>query len=117
MARLNIQHITKKVIPYYFTLQQAQTEKDQSEARGDLYKGLQTIADRVEGPYFFGEKWSVVDMSLAPFVRRFYNLEEYRGMKQGDIGEKWVKYHDALLGLSFLLLTLTLESDVKRGKA
>lgn len=36
-------------------------------------------------------------MSLAPFVRRFYNLEKYRGFKHEEVSDEWVKYKDQLL--------------------
>jgi glutathione S-transferase len=65
----------------------------------------------VKGPYFAGEQWTAVDMSLAPFVRRFYNLEEFRGFKHEDVGEKWVAYKDKLLG-EFLSLW-RIQIDVK----
>ena len=97
-ARLNIQHISKKVIPPYFSLQQSQEEAGQNQARQSLYDALKVLVDRVKGPYFAGEQWTAVDMALAPFVRRFYNLEKYRGFKHEDVGEKWVAYKDALLG-------------------
>lgn len=99
-ARLNIQHISKKIIPFYFSLQQSQEQADQDEARKSLYEGLRTLADRVIGPYFAGEQWTAVDMSLAPFIRRFYNLEEFRAFKHEDVGDKWVAYKDQLLGES-----------------
>jgi glutathione S-transferase len=87
----------QKIIPHYFHLQQRQEVKDQDEARQELYDGLRTLAERVKGPYFAGEQWTAVDMSLAPFVRRFYNLEKYRGFRHEDVGDKWVAYKDQLL--------------------
>jgi glutathione S-transferase len=63
-----------------------------------LYSGLRLLAERVKGPYFAGEKWTAVDMSLAPFVRRFYNLEKYRGLDHSQVGDKWLAYKDQLLG-------------------
>jgi len=96
-ARLNIDHISKKVIPHYFKLQQAQTESDQAAARNDFYSGLRTLAERVKEPYFAGDQWTVVDMSIAPFVRRFVTWAKYRGLQEEDIGEKWMKYRTALM--------------------
>lgn len=111
---MNIQHISKasakvgignkirlteqKIIPHYFALQQHQDPEDQAKAREDLYSGLRLLTDRVKGPYFAGEKWTAVDMSLAPFVARFYNLEKYRDLDHSAISDKWVAYKDQLLG-------------------
>jgi glutathione S-transferase len=86
------------VIPHYFTLQQSQDAESQAKARQSLYDGLRTLASRVKGPYFAGEKFTVVDMSIAPFVRRFYNLEKYRGLDETEVGEEWMKYRTALMG-------------------
>ena len=127
-ARLNIDHITKvcpnlwllkalpaqpgppyisltvmiqKIIPFYFKLQQSQTEADQAKARESFYSGLRTLAERVKEPYFAGDQWTVVDMSIAPFVRRFQNFAHLRGLKEEDIGEKWMRYRTNLMS-SFL---------------
>lgn len=88
----------QKIIPHYFSLQQAQEPEDQAKAREDLYSGLRLLADRVKGPYFAGERWTAVDMSLAPFVARFYSLEKHRGLEHSAVGDKWVAYKDQLLG-------------------
>ncbi|OCF32839.1 glutathione S-transferase [Kwoniella heveanensis CBS 569] len=96
-ARLNVQHISKKIIPAYFKLQQFQDPSDQSKAREELYSGLRTLAQRVKGPYFAGEQWTAVDMSLAPFVRRFYNLVKYRGLDESAVGDGWQDYSKRLL--------------------
>ncbi|ORX33924.1 glutathione S-transferase [Kockovaella imperatae] len=91
-ARINIQHITKDIIPHYFKLQQAQETEDQQQALEEFYKGLRTLVDRVKLPYFAGEQFTAVDMSLAPFVRRFYSLEEHRGFDgEKALGSKWVQ--------------------------
>ncbi|KAK8866183.1 hypothetical protein IAR55_001334 [Kwoniella newhampshirensis] len=96
-ARLNVQHVTKKILPQYFKLQQSQDAPSQSSALQALYDGLRTLSSRVKGPYFAGEQFTAVDMSLAPFVRRFYILEEYRAFDHKAVGEGWEGYKDRLL--------------------
>ncbi|WVQ61891.1 uncharacterized protein L199_000024 [Kwoniella botswanensis] len=96
-VRLNVQHITKKIIPAYFKLQQFQDPSDQDLAREELYKGLQTLTERVKGPYFAGEQFTAVDLSIAPFVRRFYNLVEFRGLDESNVGDKWLSYREKLM--------------------
>ncbi|WRT64418.1 uncharacterized protein IL334_001350 [Kwoniella shivajii] len=96
-ARLNVQHITKKIIPAYFKLQQFQDSSDQEKAREELYSGLRTLAERVKRPYFAGEQFTAVDMSIAPFVRRFYNLVEYRDLDESKVGNGWLEYREKLL--------------------
>ncbi|RSH89775.1 hypothetical protein EHS25_001761 [Saitozyma podzolica] len=61
------------------------------------------------GPRFFGEKWTTVDMSLAPFVRRFNNLEKFRGFE--EVGKGWVEYKAALLDRDSLKKTSSLDEQ------
>ncbi|ODN78057.1 hypothetical protein, variant [Cryptococcus amylolentus CBS 6039] len=98
-ARLNLQHITKKIIPAYFKIIQAQDPSAQSVARGEFYTHLRTYTARIKegGPYFAGEQWMTVDGSLAPFVGRFFLLEERRGFEGKEVGEKWVEYAKNIL--------------------
>jgi hypothetical protein len=79
-----------------------QDASGQASAREDLYTGLRTLLERKApgGPYFFGKQWTVVDMSLAPFVRRFHNLEKFRAFKDSEVGNGWDEYKAALLGES-----------------
>jgi glutathione S-transferase len=88
--------VLQKIIPHYFTLQQSQDSASQDKARQSLYEGLRTLADRVKGPYFAGERFTVVDMSIAPFVRRFYNLEKFRNLDEKEVGEmgEWSRWYD-----------------------
>ncbi|WVQ82456.1 hypothetical protein IAT38_004585 [Cryptococcus sp. DSM 104549] len=104
-ARLNIQHVGKKILPAYFSLQQSQDTSDQDTARTALYAALRTFAQRVKGPYFAGEQWTAVDMSLAPFVRRFYNLEKYRGLDEKEVGDGWLEYRERILARDSLKRT------------
>ncbi|RSH92030.1 hypothetical protein EHS25_009401 [Saitozyma podzolica] len=143
-ARLNVQHITKKIIPvspptgthtylvlpclhaasdgrktdiaprraqHYFSLQMRQDASGQASAREDLYTGLRTLLEckASGGPYFFGKQWTVVDMSLAPFVRRFYNLEKFRAFKDSEVGNGWEEYKAALLSRESLKATSSLD--------
>ncbi|WWC86537.1 uncharacterized protein L201_001414 [Kwoniella dendrophila CBS 6074] len=96
-TRLNVQHISKKIIPAYFKLQQFQESSDQEKAREELYQGLKTLTDRVKLPFFNGDQFTAVDLSLAPFVRRFYNLVEFRDLDESKVGEKWLKYRENLM--------------------
>lgn len=85
------------MIPNYFRLQQSQDESAQKEALEALYQGLRTLCERRKGPFFAGEQFTVVDMSIAPFVRRFNMLEKYRGFKHEDVGDGWVEWKDAMM--------------------
>lgn len=37
-------------------------------------------------------------MSIAPFVRRFGSLTEHRDLDEKEVGDKWMKYREALMG-------------------
>ncbi|AFR98466.2 glutathione S-transferase [Cryptococcus neoformans var. grubii H99] len=96
-VRLNIQHVSKKIIPNYFKLQQSQTESDQDAARKELISALRTYAKRIKGPYFAGEQWTAVDGALAPFVERLYILEKHRNFDEKEVGDGWWEYRERLM--------------------
>lgn len=73
----------------------SEPEKVQA-ALEELIKGQKTLAEKVKGPYFFGDEWSLVDAALAPWITRDYVTREHRGYERSLAGEKWEKYAKAL---------------------
>lgn len=59
-------------------------------------KAQKTLAEKVKGPYFFGEEWSLVDAALAPWIVRDYVPREHRGYERSMAGSKWEEYAKAL---------------------
>lgn len=95
-ARLAIDGISKKIIPAYFRTIQAQEKDKQDAGRADLYKGMKELAEQVKGPYFFGEEFSLVDATIAPFAVRDYVLAENRGYERAQVGAGWKEYAEKL---------------------
>jgi glutathione S-transferase len=97
-ARMWIDHLNKSVLPANFRLQQAQTAELQDANRKELIEGLKKFQDAMdsEGPWFFGEQISLVDLSVAPWIVRDWVNRENRGYRREDVGERWVRYAKAL---------------------
>ncbi|KZT21089.1 glutathione-S-transferase [Neolentinus lepideus HHB14362 ss-1] len=96
IVRLQIDHISKALIPAFFRALQAQ-EKDTQEADlQDMYKALRQLAEKVKGPYFLGEQFSLVDVAIAPWAVRDYVLAEHRGYKREDVGSGWKEWAEKL---------------------
>ena len=53
---------------------------------------MRKLAGSIQGPYFFGESFSLVDVAIAPWIVRDFVLEENRGYKRGDVSSNWKEY-------------------------
>lgn len=91
-ARIWIDFVTKNIVPNFMRLVQAQTTEKQDAARADLYRGLRTFAEKVRGPYFLGDDFSLVDVALAPWVVRDWVIAENRGYDRAAVGDVWKRY-------------------------
>ncbi|KAF8911523.1 glutathione S-transferase [Gymnopilus junonius] len=92
LARIWLDHITKTFIPSIHRLLQVQEASKQAEALQDLYQSIRKLTDNIKGPYFFGEKFSLVDIAVAPWIVRDWVVEEHRGYKRIDASPKWKEY-------------------------
>lgn len=92
VARLWLDHLTKTFIPAFYRLLQAQEAEKQHDALQEIYESLRKFAENIQGPYFFGESFSLVDVAIAPWIVRDYVIEENRGYKRGDICSSWRNY-------------------------
>ncbi|KAF8650220.1 hypothetical protein AX16_005335 [Volvariella volvacea WC 439] len=97
-ALIGIDHIAKSIIPPWQRLLQAQTPDAQQAAREDLKAGLGKFVESVQGPYWAGEEFGLVDVVLAPWIVRDYILRENRGYRREDVGEGWVRYAERVEG-------------------
>lgn len=77
---------------------QAQEKEKQEAYLQEFVNALRTISAKrePEGPYFFGDEFSLVDVAIAPWVKRDYNLKEHRGYRREDVGKDWVDWASAL---------------------
>ncbi|KAL8291904.1 hypothetical protein RQP46_002162 [Phenoliferia psychrophenolica] len=100
-----IDYISKKIIPTFFKLVQAQDKAAQDDARKDLYDSLKEVSEKVKGPFFAGAEFGAVDLSLAPFLMRVYILEKHRNFKAADAGDKFVKWLEAVTSRPSMIST------------
>lgn len=99
-ARIWVDHISKKVIPAFYTFLQAQEKKEQDEGREKLLQGLEKLvkamAPSTEGPYFFGSQFTTVDIALVPWVLRFATvMKKYRNFElptEGGENNVWSRF-------------------------
>lgn len=94
--RLWVDHVAKAVVSAFHRLLQAQQADQQKAALDEYNKALRTLAEKVRGPYFLGEQFSLVDVVVAPWVIRDYILEEHRGYTREAVGGGWKGYAEAL---------------------
>lgn len=91
-ARLWIDFVSKSIVSTFFRLIMSQQTDKQQAALGELVDACRTFADKVKGPYFLGDRFSLVDVAIAPIIVRDYFVEEHRGYSRGAVSEKWKIY-------------------------
>jgi len=96
VARLWLDHITKTFVPAFHRLLQAQEAEKQHAALQELYESLRKFANNIQGPYFLGEHFSLVDAAIAPWIVRDYIVEENRGYKRSDVSSNWKSYAETV---------------------
>jgi len=106
-ARLWIDHISKSFIPAFFRLLQSQEKEKQNEAKEELYQAAKNISKEVKGPFFLGEKFSLVDIAIAGWVVRDYIVEEHRGYSREKAGQEWVKWANEIEKRDSVIRTLS----------
>ena len=75
---------------------QAQDPAKQREHLEEFYAALRTLGAKVQGPYFLGDEFSLVDVAVAPWVVRDYILAENRGYSREAVGAGWKEYAEKL---------------------
>ncbi|KAF9647749.1 glutathione-S-transferase [Thelephora ganbajun] len=95
-ARIWVDFINKFIVPGYFRIFHAQTPELQASALGEWIKYLQCYADKIHGPYFFGEEFSIVDLSIVGWAIRDWVLVEHRGFRREAVSPKFTAYCELL---------------------
>ncbi|KAI0090723.1 glutathione-S-transferase [Irpex rosettiformis] len=93
-ARIWIDYVAKSILPWNMRLIQAQEADKQKDALDELNKALRTFAEKIKGPYFLGEQFSLVDIAIVPWVVRDYIITENRGFSREGVSPKWKQYAD-----------------------
>ncbi|PSR72646.1 hypothetical protein PHLCEN_2v11481 [Hermanssonia centrifuga] len=95
-VRIWVDHISKSIVSAFFRLIQAQEPDKQQEALESFNKSLAALAEKVKGPYFLGDEFSLVDIAIAPWVVRDYIATENRGYSREAVGAGWKDYCEVL---------------------
>lgn len=91
---------------------QAQEADKQKAALADLLKALSGLAEKVKGPYFLGEEFSLVDAAVAPWVVRDYIIKDNRGYSREAAGDAWKQYAEKLETRDSVLRTLSVRDFI-----
>lgn len=113
-VRYTVDGVTKSVLPPFYRLLQAQEADKQDEAREDLYKGLQTFAQGITGPYWAGEQFTHADIALLPFIVRLPILENHRSFERSKVGHGFEAYAERVVKLPAVQRTIS-DSDKYEG--
>ncbi|KAH7101939.1 glutathione S-transferase [Auriculariales sp. MPI-PUGE-AT-0066] len=91
----------------------AQSPEEQETRRKEYYDALRKVAEEraPHGPFFFGEKFSLVDVTIAPWVVRDAVLQQHRGWNRKGAGEKWAEWADAIATRSSVLNTSSAKEE------
>ncbi|KAF2969190.1 hypothetical protein GQX73_g4392 [Xylaria multiplex] len=86
-CRLWIDHVGSKIVPAFYKLLQHTPAKEYTidEARANLHSQIKTFVKEMDagGPWFLGERLSLVDVMLAPWAKRLFLIDHY---KPGGVG-------------------------------
>ncbi|KAH8168582.1 hypothetical protein LIA77_11846 [Sarocladium implicatum] len=99
-ARLWINHISTRIVPAFYKLLQHTPEKPFSldDARAELHKHLRSFTSEMssDGPWFYGDTFSMVDIALAPWAKRLWLIDYYKeggtGIPAVDGDEVWGRW-------------------------
>lgn len=109
-CRLWIDHVSSRIVPGFYKLIQHTPDKAYSveDARAEFLGSIKTWVVEMDdgGPWFLGERFSLVDVMLAPWAKRLFLIDHY---KPGGVGidqlrgedektwARWQKWYDAIL--------------------
>lgn len=115
-CRLWIDHVASRVVPAFYRLLQHTPDKAYGvgEAREQLHGHLKAFAREMgaagagAGPWFLGERFSLVDVALAPWAKRLFLIDHYkpggvgipaRGQRGGDedVWARWETWFEAVV--------------------
>lgn len=129
-CRIWIDHVGSRIIPAWYKLIQHTADKSYSldEARAGLHKQLLSFAREMtdhavgDGPWFLGDRFSLVDVILVPWAARLWVIDHYKeggvGIpKKGERGNdegawaRWEKWFEAALKRKSVVQTSSKEED------
>ncbi|OAP54836.1 hypothetical protein AYL99_11284 [Fonsecaea erecta] len=120
-CRIWIDHISTRIIPAFYRFMQHSDSKSYTldEARAEFLTHIKTFIKECDpqGPFFLGERFSLVDIMLAPWLCRMFLFDVYKGGigvpeegKAGDdegVWQRWRKWAKAVGERESVLDTLS----------
>jgi len=110
-ARIWVDFVNKFIVHGYFRIFHAQTPEAQAPVLSEWVKYLQCYADKIRGPYFFGEEFSIVDLSVVSWVLRDWVLIEHRGFRREAVSPKFEAYCQTLAERPAIKKTLSIRAN------
>ena len=90
-CRLWIDHVATRIVPGFYRVLQHTPDKPYSisDARDELVSHIKTFVKEMDpaGPWFLGDKFSLVDVALAPWAKRLFIIDHYKDGGSGVPGE------------------------------
>ncbi|EMD33587.1 hypothetical protein CERSUDRAFT_159757 [Gelatoporia subvermispora B] len=108
-ARLWMDYVTKSVIPAFQRLTLSQEPDKQHAMLDELIKAMRTFTEKIKGPWFLGEQFSLVDIFIVPWVLRDHVIAQYRGYSRAAVGPGWEEYTERLVNRESVVKTQSLE--------
>jgi len=102
-CRLWIDHISTRILPAFYRFIQHTEDKSYSldEVRQEFLGHIKTFTKQLdpEGPFFLGQRFSMVEVMLAPWLCRMFLFDVYKGGigipeegKGGEDEEIWTRW-------------------------
>ncbi|KAK3693679.1 glutathione S-transferase [Podospora appendiculata] len=110
-CRLWIDHIASRIVPAFYRFIQHTPDKPYTieDVRNEFHGHLKTLAKEMDpsGPWFLGDRFSLVDIMLAPWAKRLFLIDHYKpggvgipvaGQRGDDeeVWSRWQKWFDAI---------------------
>ena len=86
-ARLAADFINNNVCSPFFGVLMRKTPEEREQAKQKLLDGLKKFSSEIQGPFYFGEQFSYVDIAIAPWIYRLGALKRYRDFELPETPE------------------------------
>ena len=97
-ARMWADKLNKKICTPFYQLLMKQTKEEQDKAAQTILEGLKDFSAHCQGPYFYGDEFTLVDIALAPWavgirmdILKHYRQFEVPQTEEYDQYHKWTK--------------------------
>mmetsp|Transcript_39168 Transcript_39168/g.82380 ORF Transcript_39168/g.82380 Transcript_39168/m.82380 type:complete len:283 (-) Transcript_39168:380-1228(-) len=93
-ARMWVDKLNHEICGSFYSLLLQQHKAGQDMAAQKLMGGIRAFSRRCQGPYFYGEQFSMVDIAIAPWVAgiRMDVVRHYRNFEVPREEEEYEKY-------------------------